>query len=642
MAAAVTNADTAFTDHSSQSNYPTAKVTHTAFDVDVDFDSRTIAGRVVLSVLASNDVDELVLDTRDLAIEKCVVDGADATFALQADAHPVMGSALTIAFPTPLAAGATASVEVSYKTSPSSSAVQWLRPEQTAGGSHPYLFTQCQAIHARSLYPCQDSPAAKMTYEAKVSAPSALTALMSAIPTGSTPAPGGAKTTYAFEQKVSIPPYLLALAVGDLESREIGPRSRVWSEPSMVEAGAFEFNETEDFLAAAEEVAGPYVWGRYDLLLLPPSFPYGGMENPCLTFVTPTLLAGDRSQAHVVAHEIAHSWSGNLVTNSTWEHFWLNEGFTVFVERKIMHKLYGKAIFDFNAIGGLMELKETVARLGPEHPHTVLQPTLEGGVDPDDVFSKVPYEKGFAFLVYLEHMTRLDGHGEKDALDAANGTDAFATFLRSHFEKNKFATTTSEKFRASYAAAFPVASAQVDWDAWLRAPGMPPVDVGAYYDGSSSAASGDLARRWHLCDVLGMGSPSRPADVSAADVEGWSSTQIDHFLLSLLEYRGGTHPLSLPVIASLEELYGLSAYKNSEIKCKWLQLRLGAGDVDAFAPTAEMLRSMGRMKYLRPLYRSLKLCKEGGKAFAEETFQKTRGMYHPIAEKMVAADLGVA
>ena len=216
MAAAVTNADTAFTDHSSQSNYPTAKVTHTAFDVDVDFDSRTIAGRVVLSVLASNDVDELVLDTRDLAIEKCVVDGADATFALQADAHPVMGSALTIAFPTPLAAGATASVEVSYKTSPSSSAVQWLRPEQTAGGSHPYLFTQCQAIHARSLYPCQDSPAAKMTYEAKVSAPSALTALMSAIPTGSTPAPGGAKTTYAFEQKVPIPPYLLALAVGDL------------------------------------------------------------------------------------------------------------------------------------------------------------------------------------------------------------------------------------------------------------------------------------------------------------------------------------------------------------------------------------------------------------------------------------------
>ena len=176
---------------------------------------------------------------------------------------------------------------------------------------------------------------------------------------------------------------------------------------------------------------------------------------------------------------------------------------------------------------------------------------------------------------------------------------------------------------------------------WLTAPGMPPVDVGAYYDGTSAALSGDLARKWHLCDVLGVGTPDRPPGAAKSDVEGFDSTRVDHFLLSLLEYRGGTHPLSLAVVKSLEELYGLGAYKNSEIRCKWLQLRLGAGDETAFEDAADMLRGMGRMKFLRPLYRSLRLCKGGGKEFAEKLFQETRGMYHPIAEKMVAADLGL-
>jgi len=405
--------------------------------------------------------------------------GAEAAFSVQAEAHSVMGSALTVPLGREVPPGSSLVVAVTYRTSPSSSAVQWLRPEQTAGGGHPYLFTQCQAIHARALFPCQDTPAAKITYGARVTVPAPLTALMSAIPVGEGEAADGDKTAFTFAQAVPIPPYLLALAVGNVESRDIGPRSKVWSEPEMVEAGAFEFSETEAFLVAAEEVAGPYVWGRYDLLLLPPSFPYGGMENPCLTFVTPTLLAGDRSQAHVVAHEIAHSWSGNLVTNLTWEHFWLNEGFTVFIERKIMNKLYGKAVFDFNAIAGLMELQETVDRLGADHPHTVLMPVLEGGVDPDDVFSKVPYEKGFAFLVHLEHMTRGEGQGQGQgqaaaglrAPDAAGGTAAFAAFLIAHFERHRFGCVTSEEFRTAYTESFPSASAAVDWETWLHRPG---------------------------------------------------------------------------------------------------------------------------------------------------------------------------
>ena len=459
-------------DPSSQSSYPATAVTHVAFDVDVDFDEKVISGTATASVKVQSESSTLVLDTRDLHIERVQLDGADLTFSI-CETHPVMGAPLVIELDKQMEKDSSFDVVITYRTSPSSSAVQWLRPEQTAGGKHPYLFTQCQAIHARSLFPCQDTPGAKMTYSAKVTAPNPLTALMSAIPIGEPADAGDGKSSFEFKQDVPIPPYLLALAVGNVEAVEIGPRSKVWSEPEMVQAGAFEFSETEDFLKAAEQVAGPYVWGRYDLLLLPPSFPYGGMENPCLTFVTPTLLAGDRSQAHVVAHEIAHSWSGNLVTNKTWEHFWLNEGFTVFIERKIMNKMYGKSVFDFNAIGGLMELKETVARLGANHPHTVLKPELAGGVDPDDVFSKVPYEKGFAFLVYLEHMTRGDGDGPEHA-DAANGTPEFAEFLIEHFQRHKYATVESDDFKAAYTARFPEASAQVDWDAWLTKPGMPP------------------------------------------------------------------------------------------------------------------------------------------------------------------------
>jgi len=240
--------------------------------------------------------------------------------------------------------------------------------------------------------------------------------------------------------------------------------------------------------------------------------------------------------------------------------------------------------------------------------------------------------------VYLEHMT--SGRGDDEA-DAANGTEAFGEFFKRHFERAKYGVVDSAEFRASYAEAFPEAAAKVDWDAWLSSPGMPPVDVGAYYDGASSAASGALARKWHLCDVLGMGAANRPEGASAADVADFDAPQVDHFLLSLLGYRGGSHPLSIGVVRSLEELYKLGEYKNSEIRCKWLQLRLGAGDETAFEDAADMLRGMGRMKFLRPLYRSLRLCKGGGKEFAEKLFQETRGMYHPIAEKMVAADLGL-
>lgn len=306
-------ASAAAEEHSSLANPSEARVTHSDLQIDVDFERKALACHVEHTVAIERDgTSEVAFDTRDLTLHAVTVAGAPADYAF-GEPHPALGRRLAVRLAGKHKQGDVVSVGIAFTTSPQASATQWLDPSQTAGGRHPYLFTQCQAIHARSLLPCQDTPGAKMTYSAAVRVPAALTALMSAVPDGAGPseagelsrvglrrAGAGPSRVFSFTQALPISTYLLALAVGELESRELGPVSRVWSEPSMVEAGAYEFADTSKFLEAAESIAGPYRWGRYDLLLLPPSFPYGGMENPCLTFVTPTLLAGDRSLANVV------------------------------------------------------------------------------------------------------------------------------------------------------------------------------------------------------------------------------------------------------------------------------------------------------------------------------------------------------
>eukprot|EP00978_Attheya_sp_CCMP212_P000141 scaffold272_cov31-Attheya_sp.AAC.1 len=359
-----------------------ARVQHIHWNVKLDFDTKIIQGYVEHHVIFSdpeNGPCEVVFDTKGLKISSVhlVEDGTPvATLPYKVLAGnkkcDQLGEPLVVTFlKEQIKEGHVAIVRIEYETSPSSSAIQWLPPAQTAGKVHPYLFTQCQAIHARSMLPCQDTPSNKCTYSAVVTVPSPLVALMSALSTGSQDLEDGT-IQYTFDQKVPVPSYLIALAVGALEKRDIGPRSAVWSEKEMVEAGAYEFAETEDFLQAGEEIAGPYVWGRYDILLLPPSFPYGGMENPMLTFVTPTLLAGDRSLVNVVAHEIAHSWFGNLATSKTWGHFWMNEGFTVFLERKILKKLRGSGCYNLAAMMGLKALEDSVNLFGMKHPFTCL------------------------------------------------------------------------------------------------------------------------------------------------------------------------------------------------------------------------------------------------------------------------------
>merc|ERR1711976_328804 len=397
-------------------------------DWAVNFSSQTISGSVLIDFDVLKDTSSVLLDTRGQTIEKVECNGAELKFShgpanVIKETYPSGKLDISVDFK----AGSKVQLKIFYTTSSEASGLQWLAKETTKDKLQPYLFSQFQAIHCRSVIPCQDIPEAKVTYTAAVQVEnSEQTCLMSAISVSN------ADNVYHFEQKVPVPSYLIAIVVGALESRELGPRSRVWSEPSMADACEYEFAETEEFIATAEKIVGDYVWGRYDLLVLPPTFPYGGMENPCLTFVPPTLLAGDRSLANVVAHEIAHSWTGNLVTNSTWEHFWLNEGHTVFIERKIIGRMYGQAQLEFQAIGGWTGQVETVNTFGAEHPYTCLVIKNNGDIDPDDAFSRIPYEKGFSLLWYLQSIF---------------GVEKFEAFLKAYIQKFSYKAITTDDWK---------------------------------------------------------------------------------------------------------------------------------------------------------------------------------------------------
>jgi leukotriene-A4 hydrolase len=638
-ALAASQAERAFSriERTSYSNATEVTARTLVLDLAVDFEAQTLSGTATTTfeVLVPG-VTTIVLDTRELAIRSVAVDGAAAAHEL-AEHSEAFGSRLTVTLPAAAAApavGATLSLTIAYATAPTSSACQWLPPAQTAGKARPYLFTQCQAIHARSLLPCQDTPGSKMSYGATLRVPGWSRALMSApnssaaceaVAAGPSDAADGTKV-FAFEQPVPVSAYLIAIAVGDLESRRVGPRSHVWSEPSMVEAVAYEFAETEAFIAAGEAILGqPYVWGNYDILCLPPSFPYGGMENPCLTFVTPTLLARDRSLADVVAHEIAHSWTGNLVTNHTWEHFWLNEGWTMWVQRKIMAKVHDDPlIFDFDAETGWKALLDSVEDFGDDpQGFTSLVPALEG-CDPDDAFSSVPYERGFNLLFEL---TKVCG-----------GHAPFEAFAKAYIARFKYKTLTSGEFRVFYEAHFAGqgvdVAGKVDWDAWFYGTGMPPCgDPG--FDTTLSAAALALKARWCAADG------SAGDGCSGADIAGWSSDLKVNFLEKLLVHFAEA-PMSAALVAKLDAAYDLSATFNSEIRFRFQMLAVPARHAPILEHVRKFVTEQGRMKFVRPLYKKLFGCGwPEAKELALSTFKANRTFYHPIAAKMLAKDLGV-
>ena len=631
----------------------------------MDFAAKQLAGHVVLtahSLAKESPATSLQLDCKFLEISKVESLQTDKSIEFTVEDGGQVGSVLTI----PLTdadfdpASGNVRIKVHYNTLPQSSAVQWLDAEATKDKVAPFLFTQCQAIHARTLLPCQDTPTVKASYNATVRCPTNTTAIMSALGNGDKPVEthDDGTHTFAFKQPIAMSSYLVALAVGNLASKEVGPRSSVWAEPSVVDAAAYEFADTEKFLATGEKICGPYVWTRYDVLCMPPSFPYGGMENPCLTFVTPTLLAGDRSLADVVIHEITHSWTGNLVTNRTWEHFWLNEGWTMFVQRKIARALYGAGVADLDAIEGLSDLKDAVDRYGADHNFTRLIPDLsaDGGIDPDDAFSTVPYEKGHALLCTIQH--------------AVGGAEKMDPFIKAYVVRklsrcerprscmsrcscgmltvnvivqakfgNPTLTLTSGEFKAFVIEYFSTQhdidlSQKLDWDKWFFGPGMPENMRELFPDDSLLVAAVGLKDVW----------VSKSREPAATDVDGWTCSQTTIFLKELLEHH--VQDLSVQQLTQMDSLYKLSERRNSEIRFNWQRLCIAVGKADIIPRVVEFLQEQGRMKFVRPLYRSLlsasKKHEQHSAAFrsaAVDTFDKSKTQYHPIASKMIQRDI---
>jgi aminopeptidase N len=366
-----------------------------ALDLTVDFARRVLSGTATLQLERLDPAAaDLILDTQDLSIGK-VETSADGEVWLTAPftlgrSDEVLGAPLAIKLPAD--AGW---VRISYATQPQASGLQWLPPAQTPGKKHPFMFTQSESIHARSWIPLQDTPFVRATYEARIHAPKGLRAVMSAEMQDKPDASGA----WTFKMPQAIPSYLIALAVGDIGFQATGPRTGVYAEPGLLKKAAYEFGETERTLQLMEQAFGPYRWGRYDILVLPPSFPFGGMENPRLTFATPTVITGDRMLVSLVSHELAHSWSGNLVTNASWNDFWLNEGFTEYLTYRLLDMQFGQARGDMERVLGLADLKDSMSHLDKIDWSLVRSSPPK---DPDAVYSSVPYERGALFLTWLE------------------------------------------------------------------------------------------------------------------------------------------------------------------------------------------------------------------------------------------------
>ncbi len=587
-------------DTHSYANSAEVRTTHLVIDLDVDFAKRRLKGVTELQFeKLKPDADRIVLDTRALDVRsaEASADGkawAATQFVLGAN-DAVLGQSLTVSLP----AGATR-VRIVYSTKPEATGLQWLKPAQTAGKKQPFLFSQSEAIHARSWLPLQDSPAVRATYEASVKTPKGLRAVMSAEMSDQPDAAG----RWTFKMPQPIPSYLIALAVGDIAFQSMGPRTGVYAEPATLKAAAYEFAETETTLAVCEKLFGPYRWGRYDLMVLPPSFPFGGMENPRLTFVTPTVITGDRLLVSLIAHELAHSWSGNLVTNATWEDFWLNEGFTEYLTYRLTEAQFGKARGDMERIIGVASLKTDFALAKSDEDRKLVR--AFPAKDPDEVFSSIPYERGALFLVWLE---------------SKFGRETFDRFLRSWFDDHAFQSATTPQFIAYLndkllkAQPGKVSAAQID--AWISQPALP---ADAVYATSDALTKVDAGRDAWLAGTTTL---------DAIGAEKWSVQEWEHF------FEGFPKTATAAQLKALDTRFKLTGSPNAIIASDWYKLAIDSGQAAALMPQIEAyLGHVGRMKLISPIYRAL-AATEAGKAQAKAIYKKVGSGYHPIAQQTV-------
>jgi leukotriene-A4 hydrolase len=595
-------------DYHSFANVGDFRVRHVDLDLTVDFTARRLSGRTDLTVARQRpDARRLILDTRDLEVRSVALlpkDGAPVKLDFRlGEPREFLGQPLQIDLPADV--GTEAIVRIDYQTQPQASGLQWLTPAQTAGKKHPYLFSQNQSIHARSWIPLQDSPQVRITYSATIHAPAALRVVMSAAHGAVDKQPdANGRIAYRFAMKEAIPSYLIALAVGDLAFRPISARTGVYTEPEMLDAAAREFVDLERMVATCEKLFGPYRWGRYDLLILPPSAPYGGMENPRLSFITPTVIAGDRSLVSVIAHELAHSWSGNLVTNATWRDFWLNEGFTVYLERRIVAALYGQRRAQMEDVLGLQSLHRDLADLGPGDQHLAID--LRGR-DPDEGTTDVAYEKGKLFLQFLE------SRFGRETLDA---------FLRGYFDHFAYQSIDTEQFLdyldANLLAKRPDAVTDQQIHAWVYEPGLPgfavlpAADVFAPVDRTSAA--------WLAGSI-----PT--ADLPVKD---WSTQEWLHFLDNL------PPEVPRPRLDELAQRFMLSESRNAEIAHSWFRIAIRNDYAPAYPQLARYLTTIGRRKLVRPLYEDLMKTPRGAE-LARSIYAKARAGYHPIVQTSIDA-----
>ncbi|SEK49126.1 Aminopeptidase N [Pseudoxanthomonas sp. GM95] len=605
-AAAVTSSSRSH-DESSYAQPDQVVIKDLALDIKVDFDSKQIGGTATYRLdWKDPKAATLLLDTRALTIEK--VEGGDATgksFApleyTLADADKVLGSKLTIQAPqrNPI-------VRITYHGASDASGLQWLEPAMTEGKQLPFMFSQSQAIHARSWVPLQDTPSVRFTYTAHVTSRADVMVLMSA---GNDPA-AVRDGDYNFVMNKPIPSYLLAIAAGDLVFRPLSDRAGVWAEPTMADKAAKEFEDTEKMITTTEQLYGPYRWGRYDILVLPPSFPFGGMENPTLTFATPTVIVGDKSLVSLVAHELAHSWSGNLVTNASWKDIWLNEGFTTYVQARITEAVYGQEMAEMERQIDQADLAAEMKDMPAANQVLALPPL--GDHDPDGVLSSVAYVKGAWFLQFLEQRF---------------GRETFDPFLRKWFDDHSFKSETTDVFvdylKKNLLPKNPNAVTAEELDTWLNKPGIPPFAIKAQ---SRGFALVDTAR------IAWLGSGTLPAKQATDD---WETQQWVRFIDGL----GDT--IKPEQLKQLDDAYHFTGTPNGEIAMRWYPLAIRSGDKAAWEQAGAFIERVGRRKLIMPIYAELVKTPEG-LAFAKEVFAKAKPGYHPITTGSVEAMLAGA
>ncbi len=575
-------------DQHSFSRPDSAVTKHLDLNLKVDFEQKVLSGYARWTISAGENTKDIVFDTRDLDIRRITIgkEEQETTWSMGV-ADPILGSALRVKI-TPQ----TEVVTIYYATKPESAALGWLDAAQTAGKKLPFLLTQGEAILTRTWIPCQDSPGIRVTYNAAIETPVGMMAVMSA----ENPQKQSDDGRYTFKMDLPISPYLIALAVGDIAFQSIGARTGVYAEPKLLADAAWEFADMEKMLVAAESLYGPYVWGRYDLIVLPPGFPFGGMENPRLTFATPTVISHDRSLVSLVAHELAHSWSGNLVTNASWNDFWVNEGFTVYFERRIMEALYGRDYTNMLALLEYDELQDEIKDLGADSPDTRLKLDLENR-DPDEGMNDIAYQKGAFFLQMLEEKV---------------GREKFDAFLKQYFKAHEFQTMTTEKFvDYLHKNLLDPLKVDVNVDEWIYQPGLPancPIPESKRLSAAEAAAQGTM--------------PSKLQTVR------WTYQEWVQYIHSLPD------TLNVSMLGKIDQAFNFTRSGNAEIRCAWYEHAIREGYSPTILPDIEaFLVEVGRRRFLMPLYRAFK--ETGQIETARQIFEKAKDNYHSVSRNSI-------